>query len=161
MWYILFKRITFLKISMSLLRKWNFTRARTLQYKTRATFKSLNSSTHTHVHTHAPPVCAPLNQPCPHRRSRIFCEASFLPGSTHQRGYPTVSEESSWCSLALGTHADTRSLAQGPCLFSCLLIFGKLNSVENLQVTTSLAEAAGMKIMSVESLKVLQCAWSI
>lgn len=145
---------------MSVLRKWNFIRARTLRYKTRATFKSL-SSRHMHVHTCTPPVCAPLNQPTSHCCSHVLCEASFLPGSMHQRGYLTVSEESSWCSLALGTHADTHSLAQGPCLFSCLLIFGKLYSVENLQVTTSLAEAAGMKTVSVESLKVLQCAWSI
>lgn len=77
--------------------------------------------------THAPPACAPLNPPCLHRSSRIFCEASFFPGSAHQRGYPTVLAEFSWCSLALGTHAGTHSLAHGPCLFSCLLIFGKLN----------------------------------
>lgn len=148
---------------MSLLRKWNFTKARTLQYEASVTFK-LHSTpdplAHACTHT-APPACTPLNPPCPHRSSRVLWEASFLPGSMHQRGELTVSVEPSRCSLALGTHADTHSLAHGPCLFSCLLIFGKLNKRGELAGDNQLGWDTGMKTMSVESLKVLQCAWSI
>lgn len=115
-----------------------------------------------HMHTHTtPPACIPLNPPGPHCCSCVLWEASFLPGSMHQRGELTVLPEPSWCSLALGTHADTHSLAHGPCLFSCLLIFGKLNKRGELAGDNQLGWDAGMKTMSVESLKVLQCAWSI
>lgn len=127
-----FQKIYLLKIPMSVWSKWN----KSLKNQdplmwTQCNFQNswfqkhphMRACTHTHTHT----VCTPLNPPGPTSCFCILCEASFCPGSMHQRGDPTVLAESSRWSLTLGTHAHTHSLAHGPCLFSCLLIFGKLN----------------------------------